>query len=459
MKPGSPLNIHPPKIVCDSHTRPQNITSSRSQNVTIIAAGNALGNSIPPYFIFPGHRWNDEFLNGAYIGADGEMSKTGWSNSVVFHNYITKHFAKYARLSENKTAVPHLILYDGHKSHISLTLASWAKKHNVVLFVLPPHSSHVTQPLDVAIFGPFKAMYYSECQAYMRRNPGANVSKYQIAELTAKPYLKALAAENLISAFRRTGIHPFNNKAIPGSEVAPSVIYIQEQSLKENSDNERAQSQVSIANPDQDSLSQCKLSIQDENTVDNQENTTHQNTVSEFFQKRTITIQPKPRKKFVPPFISGSLMKKANVVVLKNSQKVQQAKMQKDDKVRKAPVIIKSKQQSSSTFSVKQKPVSSELSKTPQPSTSGINTYGKPIDLVSEEGTESDTDSEIDDEEKCCVCNKWEPDELKECIYVSLVSWGHCDFCSHWTHLKTCSEVRVLRRDSVFHCPHCLTKE
>ena len=103
--------------------------------------------------------------------------------------------------------------------------------------------------------------------------------------------------------------------------------------------------------------------------------------------------------------------------------------------------------------------MSSELSKTPQPSTSGINKYGKPIDLVSEEGTESDIDSEIDDEEKCCVCNKWEPDELKECIYASLVSWGRCDFCSHWTHLKTCSEVRVLRRDSVFRCPHCLTKE
>ena len=40
-----------------------------------------------------------------------------------------------------------------------------------------------------------------------------------------KPYLKALSAENLMSAFRRTGIHPFNNKAIPDSEVAPSQIY------------------------------------------------------------------------------------------------------------------------------------------------------------------------------------------------------------------------------------------
>ena len=226
----------------------------------------------------------------------------------------------------------------------------------------------------------------------MRRNPGASVSKYQIAELTAKPYLKSLSAENLISTFHRTGIYPFNNKVIPESEVAPSVIYIPEQSLNENSENERAQSQVSIANPDQDSLSQLKLSLQDETKTTTQENTIHQNTASEFFQKRTITraIQPKPRKKFVPPFISGILMKMANAEVLKNSQEVQQAKMQKDDKVCKTPVITKVKQQSSSTFSVKQKPISSEVSKNPQSSTSGTNKYGKPIDLISEEGTESD---------------------------------------------------------------------
>ena len=59
----------------------------------------------------------------------------------------------------------------------------------------------------------------------MEKFPGANITSYQIAELTNKPYLKALSAEKLKSAFRRTGIHPFNNKAIPDSEVAPSLIY------------------------------------------------------------------------------------------------------------------------------------------------------------------------------------------------------------------------------------------
>jgi hypothetical protein len=120
----------------------------------VIAAGNASGQSIPPYYIFPGQRWNEDFLKGACTGSAGEMSKTGWSNSAVFLNYLTKHFTKY--VATKASEVPTLIMYDGHRSHISLTLTEWAKLNNIILFVLPPHSSHVTQPLDVGIFGPFK---------------------------------------------------------------------------------------------------------------------------------------------------------------------------------------------------------------------------------------------------------------------------------------------------------------
>ena len=326
----------PPKTVCSTNTKPQNITSTRSSNVTIIAAGNALGNSVPPYYIFPGQRWNPDFLHGACPGAAGEMSKKGWSKSETFHNYITKHFATFVKLSDDKASDHTLILYDGHKSHISLTLSDWAKKHNVTLFVLPPHSSHLTQPLDVAVFGPFKAIYNSECQAYMKKFPGANITSYQIAELTNKPYLKALSAENLISAFRRTGIHPFNNKAIPDSEVGTSLIYknasseISQESKDGNSTQEQnfessqqdttnRTEQQEEGNENQDiEQGQQELEICNEAEV----NLTPKETMeSDFFEKRTITtvVQPRKKRKFVPLYIAGSLLKKTIEQILKDS--------------------------------------------------------------------------------------------------------------------------------------------
>ncbi|XP_045203754.2 uncharacterized protein LOC123556821 [Mercenaria mercenaria] len=212
----------PPKVVCSKDTTPQAVTSPRSSLVTIIAGGNAIGNSIPPYFVFSGKRWNPEFLQDACVGSSGEMTKNGWSNTQVFQNYVTNHFAKYANLSPE---IPTLLLYDGHKSHISLTLTQWAERNNVILFVLPPHTSHLTQPLDVGVFGPFKKMYSMACHSYMQQNPGLTISKYSVAALTAKPYMKALSTENLQGAFRKAGIFPFDKTTISDGDLAPAVIY------------------------------------------------------------------------------------------------------------------------------------------------------------------------------------------------------------------------------------------
>ena len=79
-------------------------------------------------------------------GADGEISDSGWSNSLIFQNYLTKYFIKYANVSSD---APTLVLFDGHKSHIQLSLVNWSKDKNIILFVLPPHTSHITHPLDV----------------------------------------------------------------------------------------------------------------------------------------------------------------------------------------------------------------------------------------------------------------------------------------------------------------------
>ena len=159
----------PPEDVFDKNAIPQNVTPSRSSTVTIIAAGNALGNNVPLYYVFPGQRWNDSLLNGECPSSAGEMSKSGQSNSIVFHNYLAKHFLKYVKLPGDKSNELVLLMYDGHRSHISLTLAEWAKCKNV-MFILPPYSSHPMQPLDVGVFGPFKSMYYSVSKLYEEKS-------------------------------------------------------------------------------------------------------------------------------------------------------------------------------------------------------------------------------------------------------------------------------------------------
>ena len=93
--------------------------------------------------------------------------------------------------------------------------------------------------------GPLKDVF-SRVPKYMKLNPGINIAKYDVSELTSKPYLKALTKENLISAFRRTGIYPFCNTIISDAQVAPATIYechdeIDETSVSNQTDTQPAE--------------------------------------------------------------------------------------------------------------------------------------------------------------------------------------------------------------------------
>ena len=98
-----------------------------------------------------------------------------------------------------------------------------------MIFLSTESSARPTQPLDVGIVGPFKAMYNKNYQTHMKHNPGITITKYQVAELTARPYMKALTPESLTSAFRKSGIHPFNIFVISDFQIAPVIIYPEEQ--------------------------------------------------------------------------------------------------------------------------------------------------------------------------------------------------------------------------------------
>lgn len=52
-----------------------------------------------------------------------------------------------------------LLVYDGHSSHISLSVVEAVRQENVVILKLPPHTSHVLQPMDLTVFKPLKLMY------------------------------------------------------------------------------------------------------------------------------------------------------------------------------------------------------------------------------------------------------------------------------------------------------------
>lgn len=197
------------------------ITSSeRGTLVTMIGAINAIGNSIPPFLIFPRKNFKPHMIKGGPPGVEGEATPSGWVNKDVFLKWF-EFFIKHARPSAE---YPVLLLMDNHESHISLDIIKMAKKHNVQLLTLPPHTSHKLQPLDKSVYGPLKRHYNNECNNWLSNHPGQRITIYDVSEILGQAYPHAFSTNNIISAFKNTGICPINDLIYDDSEYLPASV-------------------------------------------------------------------------------------------------------------------------------------------------------------------------------------------------------------------------------------------
>ena len=126
----------------------------------------------------------------------------------LYDIWFKKHFLRYT-----PAVRPILLLVDGHSSHHCLDTINLALSEGVTLFVLPPNTTHLTQPLDKGIFGPLKVRWKEVCYQYLSANPGRVVTRYEFSWLFGEAWL-TMTVKNITSGFSTTGIFPTNRNAI-----------------------------------------------------------------------------------------------------------------------------------------------------------------------------------------------------------------------------------------------------
>lgn len=189
-------------------------SGERGVNVTVISSVNAIGNSVPPAFVFPRVHYKDNMLKGAPPGSIGFAHISGWSNSEIFVSYL-QHFIKHSKPSlENKV----LLILDNHKSHVSIECLKLAKDSGIVLLTFPPHTSHKLQPLDRSVFGPLKKYYNTTCGEWLLSNGGRPMTIYDVSECVGRAYPLAFTPQNIQAGFRVSGIFPLNENIFTDDE-------------------------------------------------------------------------------------------------------------------------------------------------------------------------------------------------------------------------------------------------
>lgn len=98
-----------------------------------------------------------------------------------------------------------------------------AKQNNITIVKLPPHTSHLLQPLDLSVFKPYKDAWDQEMVKWQRTHKGEKLPKDQFSATVGRVW-KNLNYNVIKKGFEKSGIYPFNRNAVPEHKLDPEAL-------------------------------------------------------------------------------------------------------------------------------------------------------------------------------------------------------------------------------------------
>ena len=177
---------------------------------TIIECISATGQALSPLVIFKGQTVQQQwFPDEMEFLADWRFTATpkGWTNDSTALEWLQQIFIPQTR-ARSKDKV--LLIVDGHGSHTTDNFMYECFKNDIYLLFLPPHTSHVLQPLDISIFSPIKTAYRSAIDTYPDAFDSSPAGKITFLCCYHKARLASLTNKNIRNGFVGSGLWPVN---------------------------------------------------------------------------------------------------------------------------------------------------------------------------------------------------------------------------------------------------------
>lgn len=205
------------------------IAPDAMQHTSVLACVNADGSApVPPLVIMTGKTVMEDWICPDEIeGTTYTATDNGWSTREVFESWFltfVRHAVAHRGVDSQGIPLPVLLVFDGHDSHISVKVTEAAEEAGILLLQLPAHTSHRLQPLDLGCFSSWHKALNKIVHARVKQNARSPIKRSDIGGLIAPAYRKALSPENVLGAFKGSGIFPFDRAKIIGdSTLSPAV--------------------------------------------------------------------------------------------------------------------------------------------------------------------------------------------------------------------------------------------
>lgn len=182
------------------------VIPGRQEWVTTIECISAAGKALPPLIIFKAKDTNSSWIP-KHTPLDWRFttSSSGWTSDSHGFEWLTKVFEPCTR--PNIRSQRRLLIMDGHSSHITARVISFCVNNAIDLLVIPPHCSHILQPLDVGVFSPLKQALAAETDAISRLHAG-RIQRVEWTDMLIRARAKAFSLHNISSSWKATGLEP-----------------------------------------------------------------------------------------------------------------------------------------------------------------------------------------------------------------------------------------------------------
>lgn len=180
------------------------------ESATAMEAISADGRVVPAFLIVTGQVHMAQWYRVTELQPATKIttSASGYTNDSIALSWI-KHFNQYATpISRYR-----LLILDGHGSHHTKEFISYCEGHKIIPFAMPPHLTHLLQPLDVVVFQPYKH-YHAKALDILVRDGVINITKIEFLSIIQDIRIKTFKKKTILSALKKTGISPFNPQLV-----------------------------------------------------------------------------------------------------------------------------------------------------------------------------------------------------------------------------------------------------
>jgi hypothetical protein len=176
--------------------------------VTSIECVNSTGFVLPPTIIFKAktyhyQAWYDDLPCDWRI----EISENGWTTDEIGLRWLEKQFIPTT--TSRTRGRYRLLVLDGHGSHLTPDFDRLCEQNDIIPICMPPHSSHLLQPLDIGCFAPLKRAYGSLIERKARL--GVNhIGKLDFLAAFPQARREAFKPGTIQNAFATAGLVPYD---------------------------------------------------------------------------------------------------------------------------------------------------------------------------------------------------------------------------------------------------------